>query len=138
MLDIDAMKHQHAEIGQAMSETMAAIDGGRAASEAPAVAALLGDISSQIHKHLATEDAEVYPVLADSDDPTIERTAKRFQANMGGLADEFDSYFGRYDSAEAIGRDPSLFGYETRTIFERLRHRMRREESDLYPRLDEV
>ena len=135
MVDIDSMKTQHAEIGKMTADTIGTINTSEVAVKAKAISAFLDDISTRIHDHLAVEDRDVYPVLVESDDKEVRRTANQFHTNMGGLAEEFDSYFARYRSPTDIGRDPWLFTYETRRIFERMQYRMRREETDLYPLL---
>ncbi len=135
MIDIDSMKSQHSEISKVMADAVLAIDRGAAPSEAEAIRHLLQDISMRVRMHLETEDRDVYPILVQSDDPEVRRKAQQFRTNMGGLAEEFRSYFQRYASPAEIGRDPWLFSYETRRIFDRLKYRMRREENDLYPLL---
>jgi hypothetical protein len=136
MIDIDSLKQQHAGISVAMNLSMAAIDGGQTTTDPWAISESLGSLSTCIHDHLKVEDEDVYPVLMDSGNAEVKRTATRFQTNMGGLAEEFESYFERYRSPDQISGDPALFNYETRRIFELLRHRMRREEKDLYPLLE--
>ena len=136
MLSIDHMKRQHAEIDAAMADAMRAIDGELPASDMGSVATLLSEISSMIDDHLRTEDGEVYEALIKYDDPEIKRAATQFHKNLGGLAEEFASYFKRYGSQAAIDANPGLFSYETRRLFERMRYRMQREETDLYPLLE--
>jgi len=135
MVDIEAMKTQHAEIGKMMADAIGAISTSEVAVKAKAISAVLDDISTRVHDHLAMEDRDVYPVLVESDDKQVRRTANQFHTNMGGLAEEFDAYFARYRTPADIGRDPWLFTYETRRMFERMQYRMRREETDLYPLL---
>jgi hemerythrin-like domain-containing protein len=138
MLDIEGMKRQHAEIGAVMAQAMRAIESGTVREKAEWFSRLLSDITARIQDHLETEDSEVYPLLVDSEDAAVRKTARQFQTNMGGLAEEFASYFRRYQTPAEVRQDPWRFTYETRRIFEQLQHRMRREETDLYPLLDKT
>lgn len=135
MVDADSLTEQHTAIREAMAEVGLTIDRGNVASHAPALNKLLNEIATKIREHLDVEDQDVYPLLVNSDDSRIEKIARQFQNNMGGLAEEFKGHFRRYNSDVDIVRDVAIFSYETRGIFERLRHRMRREEEDLYPLL---
>jgi hemerythrin-like domain-containing protein len=138
VLDIESMKGQHAEIGAVMAQAMRAIESGTVTTNAEWFSQLLGDITTKIEDHLKIEDSEVYPLLVESEDAAVRRTAKQFQTNMGGLAEEFASFFRRYRTPAEVRHDPWRFTYETRRIFEQLRYRMQREETDLYPLLDQV
>jgi hypothetical protein len=135
MIGIDELKQQHSDVREMMDQVMAAIDGGQATTAPGPISKMLGELKARIDSHLKVEDEDVYPVLVNSDNAELKRTATQFRTNMGGLAEEFESYFGRYSSADQISGDPGLFDYETRRLFELLRHRMRREEKDLYPLL---
>lgn len=138
MLDIEAMKRQHAEIRDAMNAAMNAIEKGPDDTDAEGLATRLAAIASKIDDHLKAEDEDVYPTLIESTRPEVRRVATQFHENMGGLADEFSSYFRRYGSRSAIDADPTLFTFETRRLFERMSYRMRREETDLYPLLGDT
>lgn len=135
MINVYRLKRQHTEIAKAMIEAMTAIDAGEVPSHAPSIRTLLDEMSGLIRSHLKIEDAEIYPVLVDSVRSDVSRTARQFSDTMGGLAQEFQDYLERYRSPGRIEAQVPLFCYETRRIFERLRYRMQREETDLYPLL---
>jgi hypothetical protein len=135
MIGIDQLERQHGEIDKAMAAAMLAIDAGDASSSATSLATMLGDISRLIGSHLKIEDTEVYPILVESIDPDVSRTAQQFRDNMSGIALEFQAYVERYKVLANVTCDAPRFGYETRRIFDRIRYRMRREEVDLYPLL---
>lgn len=138
IIDIGSMKAQHTEIKKVLSDTLATIDAGKVPAECEVLAARLGYISNRIASRLHVEDMEVYPALVDSADPEVKKTARQLQTNMSGLAAECDGFFARYEMPKAIAKEPALFGYEARRLFERLRYRIQREESDLYPMLERV
>lgn len=135
MIDVEQLKRQHAEIEEVMAGAMRVIGAGEVSSEATMLTAMLADISRLIGSHLAIEDSDVYPILVESMDPDVSRTARQFRDNMSGIAQELKGYAERYQQPADITGDIARFGYETRRIFERVRYRMRREENDLYPLL---
>lgn len=136
MLDIQMMKEQHADILAALSSATQSLDARTASTQPAGISNVLEEVAAQIETHLKIEDTDVYPDLVESSDPEVKRIAEQFQRNMSGIAHEFADYVARYKSPENIAANASLFCYESRRIFERMRHRIQREEAELYPLLD--
>lgn len=84
MIDVEQLKRQHAEIDEVMAGAMEVIDAGEVSSKTTVLTAMLADISRLIGSHLAIEDSEVYPILVESMDPDVSRTARQFRDNMSG------------------------------------------------------
>lgn len=135
MVDVATLTEQHNAIREAMAEVSQTIDRGNVASHAMALHTLLNEIAEKVQEHLRVEDQDLYPLLVQDSDVKVKKIATQFRDNMGGLAEELSGYIRRYGCDSDIVKDISVFSYETRGIFERLRHRMRREEEDLYPLL---
>ena len=93
------------------------------------------DLAETLIGHLKVEDWMLYPDLLESADPVIVRTARAFSAEMGGLAAAFLDYSEKWQSA-AIDRDWHGFCRETAELAHELRHRIERENSELYPLLE--
>ena len=85
--------------------------------------------------HLAQEDRHLYPALERSSDRLTRALARRFAEEMGGLATIHQRYCVRWPR-EAIEADWSGFCRDTRAIMQLLRRRIRREELELYIRLE--
>ena len=94
-------------------------------------------LASGLIRHLKTEDWILYPALLASSNERIAVTARAFSASMGGLADDFRGYAGRWNAA-AIENDWSGYRRETVEMLRVLTLRMNREERDLYPFLNSV
>jgi hemerythrin-like domain-containing protein len=135
MINIYRLKRQHSEIKEVIAAVMTLIDGSDVKESAASIPAVLDDVSGLIGSHLRLEDQEVYPILIESTALEIRQTAQQFHDNMGGLAEEFQDYLGRYKKPSDVTTNILRFRYESRRIFERIRYRMQREESDLYPLL---
>lgn len=84
--------------------------------------------------HLAQEDHLMYPRLRSSPDPLTREIAERFQREMGDLATNYRAYALRW-GASAIAADWNGFRTESRKIIAALQRRIRREETELYPRI---
>jgi hypothetical protein len=93
--------------------------------------------ASALIRHLKSEDWILYPALLASSNKRIVVTARAFSASMGGLAENFKDYASRWN-AGAIANDWSGYCRETAEILRVLMLRMKLEERDLYPFLDEV
>lgn len=85
--------------------------------------------------HLAQEDRHLYPALQRSRDAATRALASRFAKEMGSLADSHRVYCTRWPREE-IEADWAGYARETRTIMQLLRKRIRREELELYGRLE--
>ena len=93
-------------------------------------------LNTVLSVHLAKEDRLLYPLLRRSADSTTRALAERFDAEMGGLANLHRDYCARWPIA-AVEADWPGFCHDTRTLIALLRRRMAREDSQLYPRIDD-
>lgn len=93
--------------------------------------------TSTLTRHLKTEDWVLYPTLLRSSDKQVASTARAFSASMGELASDFHDYVKRWGATE-IGDDWKGYQRETSEILRVLALRMKREDRDLYPLLDDV
>jgi len=84
--------------------------------------------------HLAQEDHLLYPTLKRTTDGPTRELAARFEAEMGQLGDIYRRYVTRWSSI-AIAQDWDGFRTDTRSFLAALRRRIRREETELYPRM---
>jgi hemerythrin-like domain-containing protein len=93
-------------------------------------------LNTVLSLHLAKEDRLLYPSLRSSADSTTRALAERFQAEMGDLADLHRDYCARWPIA-SVDADWPGFCYDTRALLALLRRRIVREDSQLYPRIDD-
>jgi hypothetical protein len=87
--------------------------------------------------HLALEDRAFYPRAIANDNEKLSSTARRFQAEMGGLGDTFHAYRQKWPGPLAISKSPADFITETKNIISLLEKRLEREEGELYVLYDQ-
>lgn len=100
------------------------------------VRSALRDIETVLLRHLAFEDARLYPVL-EAAEPAIAERARRYRIEMGDLSGRVVGFFERWIPEGAIETEPLAFAQawdEVRTALER---RMSAEDDDLYQMAEE-
>lgn len=100
--------------------------------DAAACRAGLGRLSTVLNVHLALEDKALYPHLMTHDNPDVRRTASEFQSRMGSLAQQFQSFYERWERPGEIESSAYEFAVEYRALSEALRSRMDMEDTTLY------
>mgnify|MGYP000656176223 CR=1 FL=1 len=88
--------------------------------------------------HLAVEDKALYPALQRSGDATLARLGQQFQDDMGPIAQAFDGFARRWNTAERLRSDPQGFRNDANTVLKRVYERMQRENREFYPRIEEA
>lgn len=130
MMTREMLSAEHDELASLAEQLLAAIaDPDISASE-------LASIRWRLHRvlmlHLAKEDQLLYPRLKTCGNPRTEALATRFADEMGGLAAAYLAYSSKW-TGDRIVEAWNEFGHDTRKIIRALRHRIVREERDLYP-----
>lgn len=86
--------------------------------------------------HLAAEDSELYPEMAQSRDPRTAATAQRFMEEMGGLSEVYRAFVCEWSDEDRIRSDPRGFRSAFTRIVFALSNRIHRENNELYPLAD--
>ena len=136
MSDLIKLRQEHAQLVKIVGRLKEAIE----ADVPPAAVELFEvrrELTSTLIAHLKAEDWALYPRLLESSDPAVVETAKRFNAEMGGLAATFSVYAQRW-TAMSIQENWTGFRHETREIIDALTCRITRENRELYPLLDRL
>lgn len=131
MAKTDIFRRQHETLLDLATRLAAA-----STSDPVAARSALSHLSGTLRVHLANEDRGLYPESAASSDPALRAVAERFQVEMGGVAELFTAYAGRWPSPAAIEAAPADFARETSQIVAALGDRIAREERDFYPLVD--
>lgn len=108
------------------------------AENAAAIFKELVKTSAAIKLHLAVEDRMLYPALAGAADPSIAATGKRFQQEMGGLANAYGAFAARWNSISRISGEPAEFRREANDVFKALHARILLENNELLPLAETV
>jgi hypothetical protein len=131
----DNFRSQHDEILAVAGDITEMLK--RPEPDVSAVRKQLSSLAGKVNFHLAMEDKALYPRLLQRRGTKAEALAGRFMTEMGGLAQVFASYNGKWQ-VSAIRADLPGFTNETRKVFGALAHRIARETSELYPVADEA
>lgn len=83
--------------------------------------------------HLSVEDRHLYPAMIASGG-RAQQVATAFKDEMGGLAQEFSAYMGRWTDQD-IRQNWSRFADDTEALLGALAQRIARENKQLYPLL---
>ena len=131
-------REQHDEIMRLVGEVqdlMQRIGDPEASSECRA---LLLSMTRKLTVHLSQEDSYLYPRLLGHEDKILRETAIRFQEEMGGLREGAKRWAAIWLTPGAIAQEPDRFLAETSDLFAQLKVRISREETQLYPLIDEI
>ena len=134
MPDLKKLREEHASLS-ALAQELSAMIARKAPPPSQELYQLRTELFSGLIRHLNSEDWLLYPALIRSSDEHAALTARAFSASMGGLANEFKTYFGRWN-ADEIARNWKGYQSETFEVLRALTLRMTREERDLYPLFD--
>lgn len=134
MPDVKKLRAEHVSLS-AIAQRLSAMIARKVPPPSQELYQLRMELFSGLIRHLNSEEWILYPALIRSGDEHAALTAQAFSASMGGLANEFKTYFGRWD-ADAITSNWRAYQSETFEILRALTLRITREERDLYPLLD--
>ena len=136
MPSLSQLRREHAELAS-FARHLAGMIAQRVPPEAEKLYEIRMKLTSALTRHLKTEDWVLYPGLLRSSNEQVVTTARAFSASMGELASDFHNYARRWGATE-IGEDWEGYQRETSEILRVLTLRIKREERDLYPLLDDV
>jgi iron-sulfur cluster repair protein YtfE (RIC family) len=99
---------------------------------------LLLSLMRKLTVHLEQEDDYLYPRLMGHEDDALREMAIRFKAEMGGLQDVAKRWAAVWLLPGAATKDPARFKKETNDFLNQLSLRIIREETQLYPMIDQI
>ncbi len=137
MARTDNFRKQHAEILSIARDINALLGDTISDADAASARRLLSKMHGQVALHLAMEDKSLYPTLMASSDPQLPQLAKRYQDEMGSLAETFESYMRKWPSNASITGQPAQFTVESKAVFNALSKRIHHENTILYKLVDE-
>jgi hypothetical protein len=136
-MNIEKFKREHVELLAAVTALRELVQAG-VQQHANAIVGQLVAMSSVIKLHLAAEDRVLYPALIGASDPLVAETGKRFQQEMGDLAQAYAAFVSRWNLASKISHDPEGFRSDANDVFKALHLRVQRENRELYPLAEHV
>lgn len=135
-MNIDKFKQQHVDILQRIAQLRKLTQAG-IAEHAQEIADGIISFSAIIKLHLAVEDQALYPALQRSGDPELVRMGHQYQHDMGPIAQAFDGFARRWNTAERLRTDPEGFRTDANDVLRRIHERMQRENREFYPRIEQ-
>ncbi|GLQ48423.1 hypothetical protein GCM10007862_34740 [Dyella lipolytica] len=136
-MNIEHFKREHVELLASVTKLRELVQSG-VQEHAQAILGQLIAMSAVIKLHLAAEDRVLYPALLQATDPQIAQTGKRFQDEMGDLAQVYAAFASRWNLATKIGQDPDGFRRDANDVFKALHLRVQRENRELYPLAEQI
>jgi len=136
-MDIEQFKREHVDLLTAVTELRDLVQSG-VQECASAIVKQLMTMSATIKLHLAAEDRVLYPALACAEDPQIAHIGKRFQEEMGDLAQVYAAFVSRWNLAAKVSKDPEGFRSDANNVFNALHLRVQRENRELYSLAERV
>ena len=138
MRKTETYRTHHSELRGIVARIEAMLDPVGIATAPDAVANVVRELFGKFSVHLAIEDNSLYPRAKAHADARLREVAQRFETEMGGLSQRFDSYRKAWPGPLAIARDPAGFVADTRAVLDALKARVTREESQLYDLIDQA
>ena len=135
-MNIDKFKHQHEEILDAISSLRTLVQTG-IASHAAEIAQRIIAISSIIKLHLAVEDRFLYPTLEDSDDRTLKQMGRLYRDEMQTISKAYIAFAVKWNTPSPLMEQPEQFRSEANVVLKLLHDRIKREDRDFYPAIEE-
>ncbi len=130
------LRKQHAEIVEAVGQIDAALDPQRLAKSAAEIRNRLSALMGKLSLHLAMEDNALYPSLEKHASAKVRDTGARFTREMAGVKPSVEAFGKKWTEAE-IAKNAAAFCAETKKLFAVLGDRIKRENTELYPLLEQ-
>lgn len=124
---------KHKEIMDDATAILKLLEPGPGVKDADEVRKLLSFLAGKLKVHLAAEDRFLYPMLLESNDAAVRKTAEAFVKEMGGIYGSFSDFLNRWPSGAAIREKDDIFSAEMKKMIQSLAERIHREDSELYP-----
>ena len=137
MAGTESFRKQHAELVEFVRKIEPMLEAQNVVAAAGEVRALLSAMIEKLSSHLAVEDNSLYPRLKLHKDAKVRELAGKFQVEMSGVTPAVEAFSRKWNES-AIRTDPQGFCEETRKIFAVLVDRIRRENTQLYPMVDQA
>ncbi|MBV8247874.1 MAG: hemerythrin domain-containing protein [Comamonas sp.] len=134
-MQIDKLKQQHVDILRRITALRELTHAG-VAGNAKAIAEGIIGMSAVIKLHLAVEDQALYPALQRGGNADLARLGRQYQDEMGPLAQAYDAFARRWNTAQRLHEDAEGFRADANNVLRRLHERMQHENREFYPRVE--
>ena len=131
-MDIERLKHQHADILTRIDKLRELAHAG-VQKNAKLIAQQVKQLGAVVNLHLAIEDRIVYPAAQKSDDAHVAQLGERYQHEMTGIANAYIRFTSKWSDEKNVVGEPDEFRQAANTVLKNVYQRMRREDHEFYP-----
>lgn len=132
----ESLRKQHAEMVEAVRQIDAGLDPQRLAASAGEIRNRLSALLGKLTMHLAVEDNSLYPSLAKHANPKLREIGSKFASEMSAVKPSVEAFSKKWTES-AITKDAAGFCAEAKKLFGVLGERIKRENTELYPLLED-
>lgn len=138
MWQTENFRKHHKEVSELTGKISDLISPGLDEKKAADIRGLLSVLAGKLSIHLALEDKDLYPRMIAHEDKFVSSLARKYQLEMGEIADRFAQYTRKWPTPSAIHKNSGEFTAETESIFRSLSRRMDKEDNELYAAFDRL
>jgi hypothetical protein len=136
MLPSDRFRRQHEELLHLALEIDAALEAPAFPGNARDVRRMMARLKGKLLVHSSMENEALYPHLLQHADSDIRAVAQRLFDEFSAIYDALAQHHSQWSTVDRIEASSTDYARDTRAIFETLKLRMDRENSELYPLVD--
>ncbi|WP_101697956.1 hemerythrin domain-containing protein [Clostridium minihomine] len=137
MGNLTNLKKQHTEVLELIKNIEKLSYPNMKEEAASEIAYCINTLSGKLKMHLLSEDKFLYPHLLNHQNKAIKDTAHRFNTEMSGLSEQLKDFVSQYNTPAKILQNKNEFMAKSPEVFRLIRERIKKEDHDLYPLLDE-
>lgn len=138
MPNINDLKRQHNEIIGVSDYILNKIKEPNLEENSRDIAKNINVIAGKMKIHSINEDKYLYPEMLNSSNIELKKLAEKYYESMIKITDEFVAYKTKYNTFIKINANTSEFKKDTKKIFDILKDRINKENTELYPLMDKV
>jgi len=132
----ERFRTQHESISLIASEVMNRLEKESTPEKDSETLLMIGELIGKLKSHLSFEDQFLYPALQKSKNPVLQKMAADFQDQMGGLSNQVQEYWKRWNMPGAVAKEAVAFAEATKGLITVLSRRIDRENNELYELAD--
>jgi len=133
---IRTLRKQHKDLLALFTSLTDNLDEEISAEKAQSLREKISHLSSLLKEHFLLEDDFLYPTLKKRPQAEIRDLAYQFAIELGGIKNAFINYYEKYNTPERIAETAADFNSETKAIAIALSNRIKKEDNELFPLLE--
>lgn len=132
MINIDNFMRQHKEIVEELDCICEILNKQDYKNHLDEFVSHINKLAGKLKVHLSTEDKFLYPNLINGEDGQLKNMAKFYIDEIGNLSNIVTDYINKFNTKSKINERIDTFISETRSILNKVRKRIQKEEIELY------